>query len=1561
MSQGKKPSYVLCGQVNLHKNTECAGSLANHIYYQMRDMDVTSPGNSFDHCQQLRPNPRREGLPRTVTEWQAQREQRGDLSEGEGMTAYDIMNSGNTNSNSKVRTRNSRGLRKPLSQGVDIPNSVSLSQGRVQPTQNPVGSMSSYEEETDDFLRRMRIECDKHNISKKTAASVLTLDASSTVNASQTGRKNLPETNATTSKTIDLGQAAPSGRKRGSPPEGFIYALQEPNVVGKKIVNISNVIQVMDTKCLEKKNPETPRAAIICSNHLNMWPISELCSRDMAVGLLKGSKLGDMYVVSLYCDQEAKRAVPPQFKKFRKLARKEKRQVLVFMDSNAHSETLWSSKSTDSRGREWENFIENDRELTISNIGDHFTFMSKRGQTIIDVTLSTPRLAERISQWGVVDSVPNSDHLSIEMILHLEGVWTPPPATWNFRSKDFKREAFTAGMEARSKKVTHSRFWDPTDLDNNGQSFIDDMTQTADETAPLTSRSTNIARAGWFDAECKRLLKRCRQIRHYLRQWTRRRRRRGLPDFPANKQKYTWEDYIDCRRAFRRRCRRVKRKHWRRFIAGVNDNETVAKLSKRLHRNASAELSCFRHPSGNRCTPAETVQQLKDTHFPKSLDRPPDRVREFMSDGVADIEDVEADFISAESVRICISSFKSHNAPGPDGLRYYPFKLLGPGALKRLVEILKASYLLGAMPECFKLVKIIFIPKPGKADYSVSKAHRPISLMNTIMKIPEKLFLWRQQDTNLIQNPLEGEQHGFVKARSCDSAITVVVSHLEHALMRDWFGAVAFLDFQGAYDALQYSSMEKALVEVGTDPHFISWYKDFFYHRKSSIDIKGIQIEIYHSQGAPQGGIGSPFLWSAVLNELIKIIKAMEGVKVIAYADDLCLMVMGPNKDECIKLLQSAVDAVMTWAKTHLLVLSPTKSETLLFTKKRHYPSIIDSAAKIKINGHPINYARGSVRYLGVWLDRNLNWNEHIKIKTQKARGLLHKLAGASGDLWGFKPLIGKYCWEGLARPVLSYGCLGWIPALMRKKTVDTQLTRVQRLGYKLMAFFRRSTPNKGLDMMFNIMPMKYHLLKTAAKSYIRTVLVAPYQWDEMRTNVTARVSHRTWMEEFLGDFELDYLRNSLDFVPLYRKWGKAFQVDMSSMNQSKASAGRPKFLADLDAYTDGSKEKNSEPERTGAGVVLMRGKKMLISKQRWAAYKYKLLAKNTVMQAEIYAIKKLCQIILEHTSGSEECWLTEDDSMDIYCDSQSAILALNSIFVQSELVGEVIDLLNEVAQKINKLTIRWIRGHQGHTGNVRADMMARRGRDDPTPPEPDSPKIGRATMKSEIDLAAKKLWRVMWNMDPTCRQTKHWFPDGPRPSFAFEILHLPRPVCSQIIHFVTGHNFLRRHQAIIEAEDLRRLEQHEGLGEDDDFHEAMEPIATCSLCGEDEESSYHIMTECQKLGTIRMSVFGKEEILPPYDNIPVYKLISYLKDVKLKSLEMRPFIEEFKATELPERMPDWAKVNDNTDSSDDELQADQRYAQAEGDKLLHQILYQKYSAKKVRTKNQTRSNRDKN
>ena len=264
----------------------------------MRDMDVLSPGNSRDRCQHLQANPRREGLPRTVTEWRKEREERRKIrreerrglgnsdiksdSEGEELSAFDILNSTEQELGKEVR------------------RSERIRSGRrgTKGSQKPLGSSF-------------------HRSASSTQKAVLTLTPDEGL-GERSG--TIPEDPPST-KSVDLGAAKPSGVKKGSPPEGFLYALQEPPTVGKKIINIKNAIQVMDTTCLDKKVPEKPRAAIICSNHLNMWPISEHCSRDMAVGLLKDTNLGDIYVVSLYCDGE-KRAVPRFFRRFRNIAKK---------------------------------------------------------------------------------------------------------------------------------------------------------------------------------------------------------------------------------------------------------------------------------------------------------------------------------------------------------------------------------------------------------------------------------------------------------------------------------------------------------------------------------------------------------------------------------------------------------------------------------------------------------------------------------------------------------------------------------------------------------------------------------------------------------------------------------------------------------------------------------------------------------------------------------------------------------------------------------------------------------------------------------------------------------------------------------------------------------------------------------------------------------------------------------------------------------------------------------------------------------------------------------------
>ena len=64
--KANNPSFVLIGQANLHKNVDCATTLANHIYHQMRELDITKMGNLNDGNVGKPRHPRRRDFPATV-------------------------------------------------------------------------------------------------------------------------------------------------------------------------------------------------------------------------------------------------------------------------------------------------------------------------------------------------------------------------------------------------------------------------------------------------------------------------------------------------------------------------------------------------------------------------------------------------------------------------------------------------------------------------------------------------------------------------------------------------------------------------------------------------------------------------------------------------------------------------------------------------------------------------------------------------------------------------------------------------------------------------------------------------------------------------------------------------------------------------------------------------------------------------------------------------------------------------------------------------------------------------------------------------------------------------------------------------------------------------------------------------------------------------------------------------------------------------------------------------------------------------------------------------------
>ena len=72
-----------------------------------------------------------------------------------------------------------------------------------------------------------------------------------------------------------------------------------------------------------------------------------------------------------------------------------------------------------------------------------------------------------------------------------------------------------------------------------------------------------------------------------------------------------------------------------------------------------------------------------------------------------------------------------------------------------LTLLYKMSISIQQIPSSWRNMDVIFIPKPGKEDYSSPKSYRPITLSSFVLKGLERIMLWYlrekvfQKDWNL--------------------------------------------------------------------------------------------------------------------------------------------------------------------------------------------------------------------------------------------------------------------------------------------------------------------------------------------------------------------------------------------------------------------------------------------------------------------------------------------------------------------------------------------------------------------------------------------------------------------------------------------------------------------------------------------------------------------------------------------------------------------------------------------------------------------------------------------
>ena len=369
-----------------------------------------------------------------------------------------------------------------------------------------------------------------------------------------------------------------------------------------------------------------------------------------------------------------------------------------------------------------------------------------------------------------------------------------------------------------------------------------------------------------------------------------------------------------------------------------------------------------------------------------------------------------------------------------------------------------------------------------------------------------------------------------------------------------------------------------------------------------------------------------------------------------------------------------------------------------------------------------------------------------------------------------------------------------------------------------------------------------------------------------MQTAIPAHEGHRTFIHDLITHQGLNYLGNPLDSIPPTRIWDKTYKVFITDKDSGFSEVVSPTHsVTGLRVFTDGSQDNS----KTGAAIVFFEDGSPVTAEGPALTYSSRLLSRNSVFQAETWAIGKAAKLILEELNKDTQpgrSWVSKDEEVTIFSDSQAALKALKAVHIKSLLVKETVQHLNDLGSRVKKLTLCWLRGHSGLTGNVRADTEAKRGRDNHLSANPQSPLLPKAALHLDVENVQTELWKKVFRLEPGCSQTRNWFPNGPRPDFSFDIIRLPRLLCSQITQFVTGHCFLNRHQALIDNSERAHIIAK--LPEDERVEgELIIPVssALCRRCGEAEEKPEHIMSDCKDLAALRLRIFAHPFPKPPY------------------------------------------------------------------------------------------------
>ena len=307
-----------------------------------------------------------------------------------------------------------------------------------------------------------------------------------------------------------------------------------------------------------------------------------------------------------------------------------------------------------------------------------------------------------------------------------------------------------------------------------------------------------------------------------------------------------------------------------------------------------------------------------------------------------------------------------------------------------------------------KVAKLVPLFKLG--DDNTFNNYRPVSLLPQFSKILEKLFDRRLSAFVEKSAILTDSQYGFRSKRSTSLALIELIEKVTTSTDSKKVIVGVFLDLKKAFDTIDHSVLLQKLDYYSIRGLSHAWLSSYLENRKHYVCVNNVKSELLRVKcSVPQGSILCPKLFILYINDICNISPVLN---FILFADDTNLFCTGSNIHTVCKTVTCELDKLNCWFAVNKLSLKLSKTNYMIFTKQN-----VPKNIEVSIHNHKIERVF-LTKFLGVFIDCNLNWKEqilHVKKKVLKSIFIMYKVK------WKLNKTALLTLYHTLIEPYLQY------------------------------------------------------------------------------------------------------------------------------------------------------------------------------------------------------------------------------------------------------------------------------------------------------------------------------------------------------------------------------------------------------------------------------------------------------------------------------------------------------------------------------------------------------------